>query len=131
MVHHKFIPQSTVQDIAEEFYKNSKKSQAIRETKLRQSLNAISNLSQEEVNKIVRNVMEDDYFLKAQEQLDTQYKRTKYVREKMTYVPPVEILLNKSEVERGLPRDVIHYIPLQEALRTLFRGKVNQQNARA
>jgi hypothetical protein len=113
----------TRQDIAEEFYKNSKKSQAIRETKLRQSLNEISNLSQEEVDEIVRNVMEDDFFLKAQEQLDTQYKRTKFVRENMTYVAPVEILLNKSEVERGLPRDVIHYIPLQEALRTLLEDK--------
>ena len=123
LVHHKFIPQSTVQDIAEEYFRNSKKSQVIREKKLRASLSEVPNLSVDEVNKIVKDVIEDDFFLKAQEQLNTQYKRTKYVQENMRYVGPVEILLNKSEVEKGQKKDVIHYVPMEAAMKNLLEDK--------
>ena len=123
LVHHKFIPQSTVQEIAEEYFKNSMKSQEIREKKLRQSLSEVPNLSQEEANKIVKDVIEDDFFLKAQNELKTQYKRTKFVQENMKYVAPIEILLNKSEVDKGQKKDVIHYVPLEAAVKNLLEDK--------
>ena len=123
LAHDKFIPYSTVQDIAEEYYKNSKKSQEICEKKLRESLREVENFSCVEVDKIVKDVIEDDFFIKAQEQLNTQYKRTKFVKEKMQYISPVEIVLNKSEVEKGLPKDVVHYCPLDSALKNLLEDR--------
>ena len=77
LVHHKFIPQSTVQEIALEFYRNAKTSQAIRERKLRESLSMVGGLTVEDVNRVVKDVIEDDFFLKAQEELNTEYKRKK------------------------------------------------------
>ena len=127
LVHHKFIPQSTVQDIAEEYFQNSKKSQEIREKKLRESLSGVPNLTENEANKIIRDVIEDDFFLKAQEKLNTQYKRTKFVQDEMQYVAPVEILLNKSEVDKGQKKDVIHYVPLEAAVKNLLEDKSSLQ----
>ena len=142
LVHHKFLPQSTVQDISEEYYKSSKKSQEIRERKLRETLERVADLSPEDVDEIVRDVIEDDFFIRAQSKLNTQYKRTKYVQENMKYCAPIEILLNKSEVERGLAKDVIHYVPLDLSIKTLVedasmiqmmekeRGKSKQDSRR-
>ena len=121
--YHRYIPQSTVQDIAEEYYKNSKRSQEIREKKLRESLRDVSSLSEDDRNKIVRDVIEDDFFLKAQEELNTQYKRNKYLTRNMQYVAPVEILLNKSEVEKGKRKDVLHYVPLEAAMKNLLEDR--------
>ena len=123
LVHEKFIPQTTVQDIADEYYENTRKAKITREKALRQSLEKIPNISQDSINDIVKKVLDDDCFLKAQEQLRTQYKRTKYVRENMHYVAPIEILLNKSEVERGEKKDVIHYIPLIESIKNLMEDR--------
>ena len=120
LVHFKFLPQSTIQDIAEEYYKSSKKSQDIRERKLRDSLESVTELNEDQINKIVDNVIKDDFFLKAQGELNSQYKRTKFVQQNMQYVAPVEILLNQSEVEKGQKKDVIHYIPMDSALKTLL-----------
>ena len=123
LCHQKFIPHTTVQEISEEFYKNSLKSQEIRERKLRQSLMEVENLSGEEINKICKDVFEEDFFIKAQQQLNTQYKRQKFVQDKMKYVPPVEIILNKSEVEKGVMKDCIHYIPVDATLKNLLEDK--------
>ena len=121
LVHEKFIPKTTVQDIADEYFLNTTKAQRVREKKLRNSLQETRSISQEEVDKIVELVIEDDFFLKAQKHLNTDYKRSKYIKENMQYVGPIEILLNKTEVEKGEKKDVIHYIPLQEALKNLMQ----------
>ena len=123
LVNQKYIPQSTVHDICNEHYENSKRSQEIREKKLRASLSEIPNISVVQANKVIKNVIEDDFFLKVQEKLNTQHKRSKYIKENMQYVAPVEILLNKTEVENGAPKEVVHYIPLQDALKTLLEDK--------
>ena len=123
LVHEKFIPQTTVQDIADEYYENTKKAKITKEKALRQSLGKISSISQDSIDDIVKEVLDEDCFLKAQEQLQTQYKRTKYVRENMQYVAPIEILLNKSEVKRGEKKDVIHYIPLIDTIKNLLEDR--------
>ena len=89
----------------------------------RLTLEKIPNICQDSIDDIVKKVLDDDCFLKAQEQLRTQYKRTKYVRENMQYVAPIEILLNKSEVERGEKKDVIHYIPLIDTIKSLMEDR--------
>ena len=60
---------------------------------------------------------------KAQELLNSQYKRTKFVKQSMQYVAPVELILNKTEVEVGKPKDVVHYVPLITSLSNLLMDK--------
>ena len=91
-----------------------------RERKLRESLSMVGGLTVEDVNRVVKDVIEDDFFLKAQEELNTEYKRKKYVQDHMHYVAPVEILLNKAEMEKGKKKEVIHYVPMQAAVKNLL-----------
>merc|ERR1712096_528117 len=49
-----------------------------------------------------------------------EYKRNKFIQEKMSYVAPKEILLNKIEVEEGKKKEVLHYVPITESFRTLL-----------
>ena len=104
-------------------HQNSVKSQAMCEKKLRDSLTEVGKLSEDEINEVVKDTVEDDFYIKAQETLSSQYKRNKYVHERMCYIEPEEIVLNKAEVMKGLAKDVIHYIPLDAALRNLLEDK--------
>ena len=110
-----------------EYYKNSKRSQEIRERKLRDSLTEIGEMSEDQINKIVKDVQDDDSFLKAQEALNTPYKRNKFIQERFQYVPPIEITLNTTEVEKGNRKDSFHYIPLEAALKNLLEDPSYQQ----
>lgn len=60
LAHKKFLPHSTVQDIAEEYFKSAKRSQDIRETKLRDSLARVADLDDEQVNEVVADVIENE-----------------------------------------------------------------------
>ena len=123
LVHEKFIPQTTVQDISEEYLENTKKAQEVRDKQLRNLLQEMESTTREEIDRISKNLIDDDFFLKAQKQLNTKYKRTKYVKDNMQYVAPIEILLNDAEVKSGAKKDVIHYIPLKEAVKNLMEDK--------
>ena len=116
----KFIPQSTVQDIASEYISNTRKSLESRKVSLKKSLNSLTGISQEEKDKIIED-LENDTFLNAQVQLGTEYKRLKYVKENKNYVAPEEITLNKEEVRLGAKKDVYHYIPLVSSIKTLLQ----------
>ena len=87
--HVKFIPHSTVQDIASEYFKNSKRAQDIRETKLRHSLSMVGELSADDIDKVVKDVIHEDFFIKAQGELDTKYKRNRFVQDNFNYVQPL------------------------------------------
>ena len=119
--HFKYIPQSTIQEISEEYLLNTKKSLERREKALRKSLNNIKDLSQTDIEKIVTDVIENDAFLNAQQKLNTEYKRSKFIQESRSYVSPKEILLNKAEVQRGEKKDVLHYVPITESFKTLVQ----------
>ena len=47
----------------------------------------------------------------------------KYVTDNMQYVAPMELLLNKSEVEKGRKKDVLHYVPLKSAVKNLLEDE--------
>ena len=121
LAHFKFIPQSTIQEISEEYILNTKRSLARREKALRKSLKKIKDLSQTEVEKIVKEVIENDAFLNAQLKLNTEYKRSKYIQENPNYVGPIEVLLNKAEVQQGVRKDVFHYVPVIDSFKTLIQ----------
>ena len=122
LAHYKFIPYSTVQEITDEYLKNSKKSQEVSQRRLRQSL-LTARIPEQEIEVIVDKVVKDDFFIKAQEALNTEYKRTKFIHENMKYIAPVEIILNPSEVQKGLKKDSFHYIPLEQSLRALVQDE--------
>ena len=118
--HVKFIPQTTISDISDEFLMNTKKTLQRQETALRKSLEEVT-ISPEKINKIVGDVFEGDPFLKAQEKLDTAYKRTKYIQESPTFVKPQEIVLNQVAVLLGAKKEVIHYVSIVESFKILVQ----------
>ena len=82
-----------------------------KEKALRKSLEEVT-ISPEKINKIVGDVFEGDPFLKAQEKLNSDYKRTKYIQESPTFVKPQEIVLNQAAVLLGEKKEVIHYVSI-------------------
>ena len=52
----------------------------VREKKLREYINQVPNLCEEMVEKIVRDSLEEDDFIKAQQEFSSVYKREKFIR---------------------------------------------------
>lgn len=123
MAHEKFVPHSTVQAIAEEYLAIAIKSQNMWVCKLRSNLERLGKLNQDDIKTIVDDLRESDQFLQAQQNLNTQYKRNKYVKENMKFVDPIEITLNESEVRKGAKKEVFHYVPVVDSLRVLLEDK--------
>ena len=119
MCHINYIPHKTMQAIASEYLAQSLKSLEQRKVNLTETLMKLPNIHKDQVDEIVREVFEDDTMINAQKELDTNYKRNKYIMENFKYVAPHEIILNQSDVNRGLPKDVIQYIPVCEAFKAL------------
>ena len=122
LVNFKFIPESTVQEISEEYIKNSQKSSENRKLMLQKCLDGSESICQEEKERIIKN-LDSDKFLDAQLKLGTEYKRSKFIKESQNFVAPEEILLNKEEVRLGSKKDVFHYIPIVQSFKTLLEDK--------
>ena len=120
MCHVKYVPHKTMQIIASEFLTQSLKSLKVREAKLRESLQNLSNVTTEQIDEIVRKVLFEDDMLNAQKELNTDYKSNKFIQDNFKYVPPLEIVLNKAEVDMGAAKDCFHYIPVTESLKILL-----------
>ena len=122
LINYKFIPISSVQDISSEYLKHSHQSSQSREAVLRKSLSKVPNISDEVLEEIVHENMKDP-FVKAQEELASEFKRKAYLEDNFKLVKPKEIVLNPEEVKQGARKDVVHYIPLLEAFRNLVEDK--------
>ena len=94
--HFKHIPQTTIQEISDENIMNSKKSLERHIKSLRKALDD-AGVMQPSKDEIVNTVFNDDPFLKAKIQLNSEFKRTKYIQQSEYFVCPQEILLNKTE----------------------------------
>ena len=122
LINYKFIPVSSVQEITSEFLKQSQRSMLERTVALRISLSKIPNLSKETIDEIVEETKRDP-FLKAQEELSTDYKRTKFLEQNFHFVKPREVILNPEEVKYGAKKEVVHYVPIMEAIRKLIEDE--------
>ena len=122
MCYEKHVSLTTMNLIASDFSYQLKKSTEMTERKLRTSLTNL-NLPPTVTDKIVADTFGDNELLKAQQELNTGYKLNKFVQENFQYCAPLEIVLNKSEVEKGIPKDSFHYIPVDEAFKTLVEDK--------
>ena len=123
LTHLKYIPQKNVTDIANEYRRNSEKARDVREKKLRNALLKVPGISEKQIDAIVEESIVDDDFMKAQNELNTEYKRKKFIQQNFKYVAPVEIVLNSNEVKLGASKDVIHYIPVKESLKNLLEDE--------
>jgi hypothetical protein len=119
----KFIPLSSVKSIAEEYIAIAKKSALQKEKVLHAALMKCPNLSMEDVEEVVREVSENDLFLKAQQYLLSEHKRSKFISEHFNLVKPVEVILNPEEVKMGCVKECYHYIPIRESLKVLLEDK--------
>ena len=119
MCHVKYVPHTTMQIIATEFLNHCTKSQKIKEIKLRESLTN-NHMTEEAIDEIIKNVLNEDDFMKAMKELNTDYKQEKFFKENFKYVEPLEIVLNKGDVEKGAKKDCFHYIPVIESVKALL-----------
>ena len=120
MCHEKFVPHRTMQLIASEYLTQSLKSNEVKEIKLRDSLGKLPGVTEDMIEKIVNDVLGEDELMKAQKQLNSEYKLKKYIQEQFQYCSPIEIVLNQPEVDQGLPKDCFHYVPVTESFRLLM-----------
>ena len=117
-----FVPQSTVQIIGEEYLKKYNQSNESKVSVLKKSLQRVPNIAESEVNRVIEEYQKEDLFLSAQRKLDTEYKRVQFVKEKFSYVPPLEIVLNPKQVrEKKAPKAVMHYISIIESIKNLVQ----------
>ena len=123
LCHFNFIPVKTVTKIANEYLQNSLKSSSVRELKLRKSLESLPNITEAQVETIVKESILDDDYLNAQKELSSAFKRNKFVQENFKYVPPVQYVLNPEEVKMGVSKDVIHYVDIKDSFKTLLEDK--------
>ena len=123
MSHFKFLPYRTVHTISLEYLDNYIKANDAKKSKLISSLKKIPDLSEEQIGAVVSDTFGEDEFMQAQIDLNTEYKLTKYIQEHFQYIAPVEIVLNKDEVVRGKPKDVVHYVPICESFKALIQDK--------
>ena len=119
----KFIPQSSIQLISEEFLKNYQKSNEAKTIVLRNSLlKNIPGISEKDIKNVLDDVAQNDAFLSAQKRLDSEYKRTNYLKENFKYVEPREIIFNPKEAKEGKePKAVMHYVPIIETVKNLVQ----------
>ena len=120
MCHAKYVPHSTMQIIATEFFNHCLKSQEIRKVKLEESLKNNSNLNDNEITEIVQNVLYEDDLIKAMKEVNSNYKQDKFIRENFRYIAPLEIVLNKTDADKGAVKDCFHYIPVCESVKALL-----------
>lgn len=119
----KFVPSSTIHNIAEEFCAQSVRSKEMCSKKLRSELQNIPDLGTDQIEKIIDNTMMEDNFLKAQRELDSEFKLHRFIKENFKYCSPKEVVLNKEEIEVGCPKECFHYVPIDEALKLLLEDK--------
>ena len=118
-----FIPNSTIQEIFEEYMEQFKRSKAMIEKKLRKALGEIVSLNNEMIDKVVELTFGEDIFVKAQQELGSIFKREKFIQDNFNFVAPVEIVLNPDYMRKGERKDVVHYVPILDSLRSLLEDK--------
>ena len=124
LVNFKFVPQSTVQEIAVSNLRNLKMMLEAQKKRLERCLVELPYaISETEKEKVVKEVVEDDWFLLAQSKLSSEYKRTRYVTDHMQYVEPKELVLNSKKVKEGAKKDVLHYVPVTQSIKALLEDE--------
>ena len=119
----KFIPNTSVKLVAEEYIQLSKRSAAYKNTKLEESMKKNTMLSKEQISQIIDEVVSSDPYIQIQEDLSSEKKRIAFLKQHFHFIEPEELILNPEEVKLGLKKDSVMYVPLHKALKTLIEDK--------
>ena len=114
----RMIPQSTIQFIVENFLEMAIKSKDFQKERVKEVLSKAE--VQSNVIGQVMAVLEDDIIIKAQENLNSEHKRNKYLSQNFVFVKPEEIILNQDEMARGEKKESFMYIPVKESIKALL-----------
>ena len=118
-----FIPQSSINLISKDYLRNYLKSNEAKSRMLRESLKKhVLDISDDVVEEIIADLESGDAFLKAQADLDSDYKRLQYLKENFVYIAPEQIVLNQVEMKRdGCAKEVMHYVSIVETMKNLVK----------
>ena len=117
-----FVPANKVSEINDTFITIASKSQKCRELKINKCLEKLTDLKESQKGEILKESVKDVY-LDAQKALNTEFKRSKFIKENFKYIEPLKIVLNKAEVASGRKADVFHYVPVKQSFKALITDK--------
>ena len=117
-----FVPANKVSEINDNFITIASKSQKCRELKINKCLEKLTDLKESQKGEILKESVKDVY-LDAQKALNTEFKRSKFIKENFKYIEPLKIVLNKAEVASGRKADVFHYVPVKQSFKALITDK--------
>ena len=123
LVNEKYLPMSTVNSIAREYLSLAIKAQKRIKRVLQSSLERNASFDLNMTDTIIHDVLDEDPFVKAQEELLTEYKRHQFISSHFKLINPVEIILNPNDVRYGAKKECYHYVPIQESFRVLVEDK--------
>ena len=118
MCYMKMIAQTTIQYIAENFLEMTIKSRDFQKERVKRVLS----MAEVPLNVIgqVMAILDNDVSIKAQENLNSEHKRNKFLSENFKIVKPQEIILNPDEMLRGEKKESFMYVPVKENFKTLL-----------
>ena len=118
MCYMKMIAQTTIQYIVENFLEMTIKSRDFQKERVKRVLS----MAEVPLNVIgqVMAILDDDVSIKAQENLNSEHKRNKFLSENFKIVKPQEIILNPDEMLRGEKKESFMYVPVKENFKTLL-----------
>ena len=112
------VPQTTIQIITQEYYTLCKLAIKNRKAAVLQRLKS-EDVPKPVIEKVMAELDNDDIF-KAQEELNSAYKREEFVKKNFKFNAPLEIILNKDEVRLGQQKESFQYIPVKRGIKLLF-----------
>ena len=112
------VPQSTIQIITQEYHSLCSIALQNRKDAIAKRLK-IEKVPDNIIPKILAELDNDDC-LKAQEELDTVYKREKFIKEHFPFNSPVEVILNPEAMKKGESKESFQYVPMKHGVKILF-----------
>ena len=80
----------------------------------------VPQMSELQMEKILNDVENKDPFLQAQQALDTEHKRSKYLKSHFLYIEPIEHILNqKAWKEKRESKASFYHIPVDETIKCI------------
>ena len=119
------VPQSTIQIITQEYHSlcsialKNRKDAIAKRLKFEKVPDSI-------IPKVLAELDNDDC-LKAQEELDTNYKREKFIKENFPFNSPVEVILNPDLMKKGQSKESFQYISIKHGVKILFEDPTFQK----
>ena len=114
----RMLAQTTIQLIVENFLEMTIKSRDLQKERVKRVL-CKAEVPSNVIGQVMA-ILEDDVSIKAQENLNSEYKRNKFLDENFKIIKPQEIILNPDEMVRGEKKESYMYVPVKETFKALI-----------